>query len=98
MTTIVPTPGIAAVSPALKVTITLLIVVLNVLTTKLFPSASVSFDNTSPVNGMSSVTFTSSSVAPGGSLVGVITIDRVPESVAPTVSVAVYSIAGTVPI
>ena len=91
-TTIVPIPGIDAVLPALKVTTTPLIVVLKVLTTKVFPStseSSVPSVNTLPETAVFSFVDFTSSTATGGSLTGVIEILKSPISEPPLVSVAV---------
>ena len=93
-TTIVPTPGIVAVVPALYVTP----LIVNEVTDKVFPSASVSFVKTFPEIGVSSFPETTSSVATGASFTGVTVMFNIPVPEPPFVSVAVYVIAGTVPL
>ncbi len=77
LTIIVPTPGIDAVVPALYVTP----LITNCVTDKVLPSASVSLVNTLPEIGVSSVAFTTSSVATGTSFTAVTVMANVAVSV-----------------
>jgi hypothetical protein len=72
LTTNVPTPGIDAVSPALNVPVTPAIV--NCVTVKVFPSASVSLDKTFPVAGIFCGVVAVSFEAIGASFTAVTTI------------------------
>ena len=95
LTTNVPTPGIVAVSPAVKVPVTPAIV--NCVTVKVFPSTSVSFVNTLPVAGTFCGVEAVSSVATGASFTAVTTILNEP-STAFVPSDTVYPMTGTTPL
>ena len=96
MTTIVPTPGMVAICPAVNVPVTPKTV--NCVTVIGLPSGSESFVKTFPEIGVSSgVTKLSSFTVIGESLTAVTVIANVPVSVPPSPSLMVYVITGTVP-